>query len=239
VEQADGRAISFERWWNVRDLGGLPLREGGLSRRGVLIRAATPEYVTGADIARARRLGFRAFVDLRMPGHGPDWRDGDPAVIRADADLIGSLARPHEAPAGSLLRLMLDAGRPNIARAVGTITRLAAQARPVVFHCFTGKDRTGLVAVVLLSLAGVAVEAIIADYLASNSGLEAMRAGLGAGAEFMAGAPAAFRGPVSRAGAEEMLSFLEAEGGAARYLVSGGLTTREVQDAASLLRPER
>jgi hypothetical protein len=237
VTGTGGRAICFERWWNVRDLGGLPVGDGEATRHGVLVRAATPEYATATDIARARRLGLRAFVDLRMPGHGPDWRDADPEVIRADADLVGSLSRPHEAPAGGLMRFMLAAGRANVARAVATITRLARQAPPVVFHCFTGKDRTGLIAAVMLSLAGVPGEAIIADYLASNPGFEAMRAGLGFGPQFMAGAPAAFRGPVSREGAEAMLSFLQEAGGAAAYLESGGLAAADIDAAAALLRP--
>lgn len=41
---------------------------------------------------------------------------------------------------------------------------LAAVDGPVVFHCYAGKDRTGLVAAMLLSLAGVDADAIGADY---------------------------------------------------------------------------
>ena len=102
---------------------------------------------------------------------------------------------PHEAPAGHLLRFLLDAGRPQIARAVATITRLAVQSPPVVFHCHTGKDRTGLIAIVVLSLTRRSPEEhIVADYLASNPGFEAMRAALTADApsEFMAEAPPTF-----------------------------------------------
>lgn len=239
TEQTGTGPIPFERWWNVRDLGGLPRRAGGTTRRGVLIRAASPEFATPADIERARRLGLTTFVDLRMPHHGPDWRDTAPDVTRVDADLVGSLARPHQAPAGGVLRFMLDAGRENIARAVGTITRLARQAPPVVFHCYTGKDRTGLIAIVMLSLAGVPEESIVADYLASNPGFEAMRAAVAGDSpsQFMATAPAAFRGPVLREAAEEILRFLQESGGASAYLRSGGLTRLEADDAASLLLP--
>jgi len=239
ADRTDGRSIPFERWWNVRELGGLPRQAGETTRRGVLIRAASPEFATPADIARARRLGFTTFVDLRMPGNRPDWRDAAPDVTRVAADLVGSLSRPQEAPAGGVLRFMLDAGRSNIARAVGTITRLARQMPPVVFHCFTGKDRTGLISIVMLSLAGVPEESIVADYLASNPGFEAMRAAVAGDSpsEFMAAAPTAFRGPVSRAGADEMLRFLQESGGAGTYLASGGLSPAEVESAASLLSP--
>ena len=115
---------------------------------------------------------------------------------------------------------------------------LGLRSPPVVFHCHTGKDRTGVLAIVLLSLASVPAEAIVADYLASNPGFEAMRDALAADAAttFMPGAPAAVRGPVSRPGAEEAVRFLEEAGGAAAYLESGGLSPDQVERAALLLR---
>jgi protein-tyrosine phosphatase len=58
-------------------------------------------------------------------------------------------------------RLMLDRCQPGL----GAIFNAISQADgPVLFHCFAGKDRTGLVAAMLLSLAGVEAEAIGADY---------------------------------------------------------------------------
>ncbi|MBN2112723.1 MAG: tyrosine-protein phosphatase [Acidimicrobiia bacterium] len=235
----DARSLPFERWWNVRDLGGLPIRDGGTTRPGVLLRAASPEFASAADIDRARRLGLNTFVDLRIPGHTPDWRAAAPGAVTVGVNLVGSIDRPREAPAGQLLRLLLDAGRAQVARAVGTITAFALQSPPVVFHCHTGKDRTGLIAIVMLSLAGVPEENIVDDYLASNPGFEAMRAALTADPrlEFMAGAPAAFRGPVSRPGVEEALHFLQEAGGVEAYLQSSGLTSAEVVRAAALLRP--
>jgi protein-tyrosine phosphatase len=57
--------------------------------------------------------------------------------------------------------LMLDRRQA----AIGAIFNAIATADgPVLFHCFAGKDRTGLVAAMLLSLGGVEPEAIGADY---------------------------------------------------------------------------
>jgi protein-tyrosine phosphatase len=65
-------------------------------------------------------------------------------------------------------RLMLDR-RP---AAIGAIFNAIAEADgPVLFHCFAGKDRTGLVAAMLLSLAGVDEEAIGADYAETDAQL--------------------------------------------------------------------
>jgi protein-tyrosine phosphatase len=56
--------------------------------------------------------------------------------------------------------------------AVGTIFAAIAGAEgPVLFHCFAGKDRTGLVAAMILSLAGVEPEAIGADYAETDAQL--------------------------------------------------------------------
>ena len=232
------RSHTFERWWNVRDLGGLPLPDGGTTRRGVLVRAASPSFATPADIARGRELGLMTFVDLRMPGHGGDWRDTDPGVTTIGVDLVGALSRPADIAAEDVLAVLLEGAHDRVAAAVGEITRLAETSPPVVFHCHTGKDRTGLISMLMLSLAGVADEAIIDDYLASNPGFEEMREALIAelGSDFMPGAPASVRGPVPREGAEKALQALAAAGGAAAYLESGGLTPDQVRAAAGLLR---
>jgi protein-tyrosine phosphatase len=50
-------------------------------------------------------------------------------------------------------------------------TAVAEAEGPIVFHCFAGKDRTGLVAAILLSLAGVTKEAIVADFAETDAQL--------------------------------------------------------------------
>lgn len=59
--------------------------------------------------------------------------------------------------------------------------RAIAGAAPggVLFHCWAGRDRTGLVTLLLLALAGVEPEAIAADYELSTAGVRALYAALG------------------------------------------------------------
>jgi protein-tyrosine phosphatase len=65
-------------------------------------------------------------------------------------------------------KLMIDRRQT----ALGTIFNAIAEADgPVLFHCFAGKDRTGLVAAMLLSLAGVEPDAIGADYAETDAQL--------------------------------------------------------------------
>jgi protein-tyrosine phosphatase len=239
TEQSDARTIEFERWWNVRDLGGLPTVDGAATRLGVLVRAASPQFATPGDIAGARRRGLMSFVDLRLPNHAPDWRAEAGDATTVDVNLAASVRSPREEiDPHQLLRLLLDEGRAELTDAIRHITRMAEESPPVVFHCHTGKDRTGLVAILFLSLAGVPDEVIVEDYLASNPGFEAMRSALSVdgNTDVMPGAPPALRGPVSRPAAEEALRFLEELGGTAAYLEWGGLSSQEIDRAASLLR---
>ena len=232
------REIRFERWWNVRDLGGLPTADGGATRYGVLVRAASPGFATPADTMRARALGLTTFVDLRMAGHPPDWRRADASVITVGVDVVGSLSRPTDIAAEEVLPLLLRGAAGRVAEAVREVTALAGDRPPVVFHCHTGKDRTGALAMLLLSLAGVPDDVVVEDYLASNPEFEAMRRALvpEQGDGFMGGAPAAVQGPVPEEGARRALRVLADAGGVGAYLREAGLTEDEVAEATALLR---
>ena len=234
---ARDRELDFERWWNVRDLGGLPTVDGGTTRFGRVFRSASPEWATDADVERALALGLTSFVGLRRERPGPDWRHRTEGVRYQQVNLLGGLKGPRIGSAPELLRALLDQGRSEIAAAIRTIVDLGSDG-PVVFHCHTGKDRTGIVAVLLLKLAGVPHEDIVDDFLASNPGFAEMWTEFTRDdpASFMSGAPEAFRGPALAESAEAALGFIDAAGGAAAYLQSGGLSAEEVEQAAARLK---
>jgi len=71
---------------------------------------------------------------------------------------------------------MLDEATSQI---VGALAALAApDARPAVFHCTAGKDRTGLLSALVLSLLGVPEETVVADYALSGEAMARLRAKL-------------------------------------------------------------
>lgn len=151
---------------NVRDLGGL-----GTVRPGALVRMEEPVRLSPAGWAAAWDHGIRTFVDLRNPDEcGPDEapRPAGITTVRAPLDPVGTpfyehwdkidhLASPLHYPA-------MLAEHPEL---VLTAVRAVATAAPggVVIHCASGKDRTGLLALVLLTFAGATPEEIVADYL--------------------------------------------------------------------------
>ena len=205
ADSAAGRDIAWEGFANARDLGGLPARDGRVTRFGAYVRSADLRFVTAAGWQAAREAGVRTILDLRndneiRPGSG-----------QQPTALAGSAQFPAPAPAASppawmtraevALDDVADTGfwqfihqerldgtplyfRPFLdrkrERCAAVITALASAAPGgVIFHCGAGRDRTGLVTLLLLALAGVEPEAIARDYEQSAEPLRALFAAMG------------------------------------------------------------
>ena len=174
------RRIPVAGCHNFRDLGGYPTAEGGALRWRLLFRAdglhaLTPE---GVAVLRDRlRLGdvvdLRSSAELSVDGRGP--LAGEEIRFHHlplfDAEARGERALPVGASLADLYFAMLDFAREPLARIVTTLARIDA---PAVFHCAAGKDRTGVVSALLLSLLGVRDEVIVVDYAATRDALDAI-----------------------------------------------------------------
>jgi protein-tyrosine phosphatase len=171
------RAVLFDRVFNVRDLGGLPLSGGGEVRRGVVYRADGVHRLTGDDLEAALTLGLRSVIDLRtedevargrfpVDAYSVDWHHL-PVMRRiwSDDELVASSG------AADFLRDryldMLSGGGEALAAAVTVV----AEGGPTLFHCAAGKDRTGVLAAMLLGLLEVPRDFIAADYHASAAAM--------------------------------------------------------------------
>lgn len=160
--------------FNFRDLGGLRTDDGRTIAPGRVFRADGLHRASEADVAALASVGLRTVLDLRTPNelrdmgvfdhHGVDHRHlpliaeiWDPAVLEIEAPA-------HEFLAARYLE-MLDEGAERIGEALHTIADPANL--PLVFHCAAGKDRTGVLAALLLSLLGVPDADVVADYARS------------------------------------------------------------------------
>jgi hypothetical protein len=185
------RVIRWEGWYNARDLGGLPTVTGSRTRRGRLIRSADTRFITAAGWQAAHDAGVRLVIDLRNPdevepgslptatlGAGmfavpatrpPAARPAGIATMLIPLDDIGDLGlwrRLNEQGLNGTplyYRPFLDAKPGRVAAVLTAIARAPGDGG-VVFHCGIGRDRTGLISLLLLCLAGVTPEAIVADY---------------------------------------------------------------------------
>ncbi|MCD2195705.1 tyrosine-protein phosphatase [Actinomycetospora endophytica] len=168
---------------NFRDLGGLPASQGRRMCHGVLFRSDTLQALTDDDVAvLVDRLGLEIVIDLRVGAEAVEQGRG-PLVGRDVTYLNAPLreAAPNDEPADrqALLFSLMHLEAPT--SVLGSVVRAAAAfaGRPTVVHCAAGKDRTGLVVTLLLALAGVDREAIVADYLASGPNMAAVMARFG------------------------------------------------------------
>lgn len=148
---------------NARDLGGLPAGDGRAIAERALVRSDSHSYLTEDGVAAVRAYGVTRVIDLRRATELTQW----PSALAADAAYLnlpvqGTEDPEDEATLAELYVAWLDR-RPELFAAV--LTAIAeAPSGPVVVHCAAGKDRTGLVVALALSLAGVPDELIAADY---------------------------------------------------------------------------
>lgn len=171
------RAVTFRYVFNVRDLGGVPTLDGRTVRRGQVFRADGVHRLQGDDLIAAQALGLRTVIDLRTDdevARGAFPHEEYPVAwhhlpvlrrIWSDDELVagGSAA---DFLCDRYLDMLVHGG-DSIAGAV----ELIAAGAPALFHCAAGKDRTGVVAAVVLGLLDVSHDEIAADYHASAAAM--------------------------------------------------------------------
>jgi protein-tyrosine phosphatase len=160
------RRLEWPDCQNTRDLGGLP-RRGGVTRHRVLIRSdhLGPLNAVGREALVA--YGVTTILDLRSEGETVKSPSpfADSTVARyVHKALIDDKNMNNIGDSDSMLEryLFIINTRPQAFRDV--FESIAEIEGTAVFHCFAGKDRTGLVAAMLLSIAGVSPDDIAADY---------------------------------------------------------------------------
>lgn len=180
------RRLPLAKLYNARDLGGFSV-PGGVTRFGVFIRSEAPCELPVSDLDSLREYGVTTSLDLRSAfeayerpsslldvtdyHHKSLFNDGvvyDPKRDRGSRPD----GPPPPAPGGEkkhdwgvMYRSMAEEARDWAVE----VLELAANCKgAMLYHCTTGKDRTGLLTCYLLSIAGVPREDIIADYMVSQ-----------------------------------------------------------------------
>lgn len=181
-----GRELSLTGADNVRDLGGLPTRDGAATRFGVFLRSATLQELTAADVTTLLDLGLRLVVDLREPGEVE--REGRGRLEQHDVGYVNLTVRSGDALPADVVPDVVDidlaehylgyvqASAATLSEALRLLSLPAN--RPALFHCAAGKDRTGVLTALLLDAVGVPPEAIVADYAATAPNADAVFARL-------------------------------------------------------------
>jgi protein-tyrosine phosphatase len=177
---ASDRALRWESLLNARDLGGLPAAHGHV-RTGAIVRSDALYRLNDAGRAALIAHGVRTVIDMRATREiAANSYDFDPASGVTRHHLAQQSAEMWEAVKGrdraDFDLTMLELARPRVA----TIAQAIADAPPggVLIHCEVGKDRTGLMTMLLLDLVGTPAEVIAADYSLTATGLAPLFADL-------------------------------------------------------------
>jgi protein-tyrosine phosphatase len=181
--------------WNFRDVA----EETGV-RPGVFFRSSELSRLGDGGREMIRGLGITDVADLRTPREverrGPGLvPEGVDVHLLPFPDLASPTAEaPHEATFEKMMTERPDGEDVAVAaarfmteeyqrfatlggaqRAVRQVISLLADGRPLITHCFAGKDRTGFTVAVVLEALGVRRDAILADFLRSNASVRQLR----------------------------------------------------------------
>lgn len=169
---------------NFRDIGGYATSGGRKVRRGVIYRSGVLTYLTLSDHEAIASTGIRTIVDLRRddeiameptawpsPVRNLSWRlDESMAMSQRGApwehSSSGGEARDWMIRSYATMKDWL------VAPLRGIFDAVLEGGAPLLFHCAAGKDRTGFCAAMVLGLAGVDQDAIIADYTLTNTAVD-------------------------------------------------------------------
>jgi protein-tyrosine phosphatase len=169
------RRLELEGAWNFRDLGGYRGGDGRRLRWRRLFRADGLDRLTATDLDRIEELRLRTVVDLRT---------GDEVAKGRLATAAGEVSWYHlpmldVLPPKERYDTWINPGRvaeqylsmlSSAGETIASFMRLACdpESYPLVFHCFAGKDRTGILTALVLGLLGVGDDDIAADYALSE-----------------------------------------------------------------------
>lgn len=237
------RHLAWQQCYNTRDLGGLPTRDGKETRWKTVIRSDILSRLTDDGQRALLDYGVKTIIDLRSPQEVAK----EPSfIIKSHDHHLDYLNLPLEKyyphvsalinqakTRGEVYCIILD----HYPDAVVEIVRAMVKAKPggIIVHCHAGKDRTGIVSALLLSLMGVPTEIISADYAESQERLWPLCENLAETKEkddmdFWA------RPTATKEMMNMMLEHVDTQhGGAEKYLRASGLLSEEIDQLKSRL----
>ncbi|MGI5888459.1 MAG: tyrosine-protein phosphatase [Oscillospiraceae bacterium] len=168
MEYKANAPMNFRRAGNIRELGGYAGAGGRPLNTRRLLRGGDLSRLDQNELEALREYGIRTSIDLRAA----EEKYKDDPMSRSDSffyysvPIKGSL--DHMVPGRIMYDLyigILEEQKDCFSR---TLRLIAREPDGIIFHCTAGKDRTGLTAMLVLSLCGVSEEQIIADYCTSG-----------------------------------------------------------------------
>ncbi|MEA2573919.1 MAG: protein-tyrosine phosphatase [Chloroflexia bacterium] len=181
TQEPQTRHLQWDACYNARETGGYPAGSGSQTRWRALVRADNLHRLTPGGQAALCDYGIRTIIDLRLAhelerhpnpfavqesNDGPRYLNLPLHDVEIDADIDAAM------PTQDDYIVILERGKGLVGAVIKAVAA-SLEDGAVLVHCHGGKDRTGIVVALLLSLAGVPLDTIVEDYALS----EAMLAG--------------------------------------------------------------
>lgn len=245
---ARSRDLLWDGCRNIRDLGGLPMEDGGETRFGVVVRADNVTLLSDEGWRALADYGIRRIVDLR---HADELEEDRPhkagidvvhtptvtdASVFAEVDkLLAGITDPVGWRRANYLEILRRAAS-NFGRAVSAVA--ANDHGAVLIHCAGGVDRTGLVSALILRVAGVGIDTVATDWAESEQNwAPALQPWLDAAPTDEERAKRKFLSVMPAGAMRDVLVELEAQHGSARgYLVAAGVAEPDLDELRDRLR---
>jgi protein-tyrosine phosphatase len=178
VQPDPSRRLTLRGAYNVRDLGGYLTAQGTRLPYRRFLRSDCLHRLDEGEPQRLHFEGLRMVIDLRTAREvrdapsllarqrGVEWVNL-PLFDALSPDALADVEVPEDGH--PLLAIYLTAIETRGEAICGILARMAQQREgTVLFNCTAGKDRTGIIAALLLGLAGVAHAEIIEDYVVTE-----------------------------------------------------------------------
>ena len=180
------RSIEVGGTFNFRDFGGYTTSDGNEVSSGILFRSGSIDRVIESEAQRIQsELSIETIIDLRHPDELQDNDTRGPLVDLVPTRHMFSIINPKKTllenraeldilygigQSGPRYFAMLEASEPLWKQIVQTL--INPDSYPILAHCTAGKDRTGIIAALLLDLAGVDQNTISIDYEMSSASVD-------------------------------------------------------------------
>jgi protein-tyrosine phosphatase len=223
--EPQGRTLSWDGLYNVRDLGGHETPRGP-TRFGAVVRSESLALLSEAGRAALTEYGVRSIIDLRSPHEAG-----------LEAHPLASLPSYRNVPLMDDLAMEHVAGIPEVAQ---VMRRLAASPAVHLVHCRAGKDRTGVIIALLLDNAGADRASVVADYALSDRAVSPLYEiwARQAGVDPAQALEESRRHPSRPEALLGLFDHLDSRyGGSRQYLLATGLSEPELDSLAHLLAP--
>ena len=187
-----GQSLGIASVPNLRDIGGYTTKDGKIVTRGIVYRSNQLNSISAEDMKKIAELGLKNDYDLRTKDEVAKLPDEVPPGVKYT--LLNVLADENQSSAAMLGKLLHNPKEANIKLGGGRIDSLFIEGykefitlpsakssyrelflslsksdnTPALFHCTTGKDRTGWGAAAILTLLGVSSDVVMEDFLKSN-----------------------------------------------------------------------